>query len=96
MLLVLLTPCVLLWTARSKLKSLKLALVHGDYLYAVSYDVPFRVVKATAPHHPTASLLTVGVRGDRSLSRDDQPPLPFRVLDKYGTLLELRDVGMAS
>ncbi|CAE7672342.1 Myo9a [Symbiodinium sp. CCMP2456] len=29
MLLVLLTPCLLLWTARSKLKSLKLALVHG-------------------------------------------------------------------
>ncbi|CAE6968856.1 Myo9a [Symbiodinium sp. CCMP2592] len=88
-LLVVLTPCLLYWTARSKLRSLRLALVHGDYLYAVSYDVPFRIVSATARQRPTASLLAVSVCGDRSLSQEGQPPLPFRVLDRYSSLLDI-------
>ena len=57
-----------------------LAVFHGDYLYAVTYDVPFRVVRATAPTHPTGSLLTVGLHGDAGLP--DAPPPQLSAKEK--------------
>ena len=69
-------PACLLWyTAQSKLTSLMLSVLHGDYLYAIVYDVPFRVVHATAPLHPTSSLLTIGLHGDRHRAPAPRPQL---------------------
>ena len=74
-LLTLVPACLLWYTTQSKLTSLMLSVLHGDYLYAVVYDVPFRVVHATAPLHPTGSLLTIGLHGDRYRAPAPRPQL---------------------
>lgn len=58
----LITPVTLLQLAHFKLANLNLSIVNGDYLYFEMYDVPYRVVKATAASHP---LLVMGLRGDQ-------------------------------
>ena len=62
------TPLVLLLATMSKFEQIRLSNVHGDYLHAITYDVPFRVVKATLPWDPTQNLLTVGLRGDPDMT----------------------------
>ena len=74
-LLTFIPACLLLYATHSKLISLMLSVFHGDYLYAVTYDVPFRIVHATAPSHPTGSLLTVGLHGDDGLPEAPPPQL---------------------
>ena len=78
MLLVLVVPCGLWQATKSRLESLELAVVHGDYLYAVLYQVPFRVVRKTLPDEPMGSLLTLNMHGDQDVSDAESPDISFK------------------
>ncbi|CAK9001449.1 Unconventional myosin-IXa [Durusdinium trenchii] len=86
-LVIMLPPFLLLLVTHSKLGNLMLSIVHGDYLYAITYDVPFRVVKSTMPGHPSGSLLTVGLHGDRDQPVADPPQLHFGEMLSLSQLL---------
>ena len=69
------TPLVLLSLTHFKLKNLMLSVVNGDFLYYKTYDVPYRVVEASAVGHP---LLTMGLRGDPGFPAAPYQQLTFR------------------
>jgi len=64
MLISIATPLLLVLATAFKLGSLARAALYGDYLYAVSYDVPIRIVRATLPDDPAGSLLIAPISGD--------------------------------
>jgi len=69
MLISIATPLLLVLTTAFKLGSLARAALYGDYLYAVSYDVPIRIVRATLPDDPAGSLLIAPISGDAEAAR---------------------------
>lgn len=71
----LITPVTLLQLAHFKLANLNRSIVNGDYLYFETYDVPYRVVKATAASHP---LLVMGLRGDQGFPSAPSHQLNFQ------------------
>jgi len=85
----LITPVTLLQLAHFKLANLKLSIVNGDYLYFEMYDVPYRVVKATAASHP---LLVMGLRGDQGFPSAPCHQLNFqdmKILSNCALVLKL-------
>ena len=72
-LVILFTPFLLLYTTEAKLQSLYRSQIVGDYLYAVMYDVPFRIASAVNPSNPAGSLLAVGYSGDPDRPYAAQP-----------------------
>ena len=72
-LVILSTPFLLLYTTEAKLQSLYRSQIVGDYLYAVMYDVPFRIARAVSPLNPAGSLLAVGYSGDPDCPHAVQP-----------------------
>jgi len=69
MLISIATPLLLVLTTAFKLGSLARAALYGDYLYAVSYDVPIRIVRATLPDDLAGSLLIAPIGGDAEAAR---------------------------
>ena len=79
------TPLLLLSLTHFKLKNLMLSVVKGDFLYYKSYDVPYRVVKATAAEDP---LLTTGLRGDPGFPAAPYQQLTFREMYRMSMFTE--------
>lgn len=77
------TPLLLLSLTHFKLKNLMLSVVNGDFLYYKSYDVPYRVVKATAAENP---LLTTGLHGDPGFPAAPYQQLTFREMYRMSLL----------
>ena len=77
------TPLLLLSLSHFKLKNLMLSVVNGDFLYYKSYDVPYRVVKATAAETP---LLTTGLRGDPGFPAAPYQQLTFREMSRLSQM----------
>eukprot|EP00435_Cladocopium_sp_Y103_P026400 s3075_g6.t1 len=73
------TPLLLLSLTHFKLKNLMLSVVNGDFLYYKAYDVPYRVVKATAAVNP---LLTTGLCGDPGSPAVPYQQLTFRNMNR--------------
>ena len=77
------TPLLLLSLTHFKLKNLMLSVVNGDFLYYKSYDVPYRVVKATAAED---TLLTTGLRGDPGFPAAPYQQLTFREMSNMSVV----------
>ncbi|CAE7448355.1 aglC [Symbiodinium natans] len=75
-----LPPLLLLAATELKLTALALSVCHGDYMYSITYSVPYRMVSAVRPQEPTADLLTLGLRGDRDMPYCRPPPLSLEEL----------------
>ncbi|CAE7461846.1 aglC [Symbiodinium natans] len=66
--LIALPPFILLAATEVKRGALVLSVCHGDYLFSVNYQLPFRMVRSTRPSSPAGTLLTIGLHGDRQWS----------------------------
>jgi len=64
MLLVFATPCYLYVKFHFAVSRYIAAVQHGDHLFYASYDVPYRVAKASVPQAPDVSLLVGAIQVD--------------------------------
>mmetsp|Transcript_41062 Transcript_41062/g.129998 ORF Transcript_41062/g.129998 Transcript_41062/m.129998 type:complete len:563 (+) Transcript_41062:203-1891(+) len=79
------TPLLLHYLTYTKLVMLYKAIQHGDYLY----DVPFRLVHASAPNDPTGPMLIATLSGDSGMPELEPIALSFKKYRRLSFAIEV-------
>ena len=87
MILMFSSPLLLMSMLLSKIECMGRALLCGDYIFAISYDIPYRIVSANIPHNPMGLMLGPHLRSDEDGA--EPQALSFQAFYKLARVFDL-------